>query len=334
MTKHITRHIVSRSLNVSTVSQFWCDILFYRVALSDHECFLYSKKMSEWSGFILLLTWIIYDNKTTSSNHWLPRKHTLKSSLVIRLKNGLPTKFVVHVCQLYTNGQRDKNVIWKWESRWSGASQKIIMLIATFCMVNTKDFKSCKTKHMRQVIYSRYPISSKTWWPLWWSTYSVFLGLFSRSGVEDSRLEAKAKDTKKIRGQGQPFRKQTLLRPTTGMLEAKAKDQGHKHKCSPKKKVFKNSFWGDLKKNVFTKIFQAISRKKRLPKNFQALHKILTIQKIVLSSSLGQANFRGLEASRPRPRTWPSRPIPRTSKCVLEYVLEANDVLKDSTSVA
>ena len=28
----------------------------------------------------------------------------------------------------------------------------------------------------------------------------------------------------------------------------------------------------------------------------QALHKILTIQKILLSSSRGQANFRGLEA--------------------------------------
>ena len=85
------------------------------------------------------------------------------------------------------------------------------------------------------------------------------------------------------------------------MLEAK--DQGHKRKCSPKKKNNK----------VFTKIFQAISKKKKkkvftkifLQKNvfqkiFQALHKILTIQKIVLSSSRGQANFRGLEASRPR----------------------------------
>ena len=56
-------------------------------------------------------------------------------------------------------------------------------------------------------------------------------------------------------GQGQPFRGQTLSRPRTGMLEAKAKDQGHKHKCSPKKKVF-------------TKIFQAISTKKRFPKKF------------------------------------------------------------------
>ena len=90
------------------------------------------------------------------------------------------------------------------------------------------------------------------------------------------------------------------------MLEAKAKDQGHKRKCSPKKKK-------GLHKN-----FQAISKKKkkssqkffwRSPqKNVfqiigQALHKILAIQKIVLSSNRGQANFRGLEASRPRPKT-------------------------------
>ena len=70
----------------------------------------------------------------------------------------------------------------------------------------------------------------------------------SRGGVEDTRLEAKAKakDTKKIRGQGQgqeqPFRGQNLSRPRTGMLEAKAKDQGHRRKCSKKKKVFKNFF--------------------------------------------------------------------------------------------
>ena len=38
-------------------------------------------------------------------------------------------------------------------------------------------------------------------------------------------------------------------------------------------------------------------------------NKILTVQKIVLSSSRGQGNFWGLEASRPRPRTW---------KCVFE----------------
>ena len=46
---------------------------------------------------------------------------------------------------------------------------------------------------------------------------------------------------KKIRGQGQgqPFRGQNLSRPRTGMLEAKAKDQGHRRKCSPKKSLQK-----------------------------------------------------------------------------------------------
>ena len=95
------------------------------------------------------------------------------------------------------------------------------------------------------------------------------------------------------------------------MLEAKAKDQGHKAQVlskKKKKKVFTKIFQAiskkkktKKKKKVFTKIFQAISTKKRFPKIFQPLHKILTFQKIVLSSSRGQANFRGLEASRPRP---------------------------------
>ena len=57
-----------------------------------------------------------------------------------------------------------------------------------------------------------------------------------------TRLETKAKDTKKIRGQGQPFRGQTLSRPRTRMLEAK--DQEQRRKCSQKK----NFFLGNLKK--------------------------------------------------------------------------------------
>ena len=94
-------------------------------------------------------------------------------------------------------------------------------------------------------------------------------GIFVRGGVEDTRLEVK--DTKKIRGQGPRTQAQVLSKE---------------------------------KKKVFTKIFQAISTKKKVfQKIFPALHKILTIQKIVLSSSRGQANFRGLGASRPRPRT-------------------------------
>ena len=80
-----------------------------------------------------------------------------------------------------------------------------------------------------------------------------------RGGVEDTRLEAKAKakDTKKIRGQGQgqPFRGQTLSRPRTGMLEAKAKDQGHSRKCSPKKKGLQKSFSGNLQFKGVARIF-------------------------------------------------------------------------------
>ena len=101
-----------------------------------------------------------------------------------------------------------------------------------------------------------------------------------RGGVEDTRLEAKAKDTKKIRGQGQPFRGQTLSRPRTGMLEAKAKDQGHKRKYSPKKKVFTKIFQAiSKKKKVFTKIFQVISTKKRFPNNFSSAPQIFNNSK-------------------------------------------------------
>ena len=111
--------------------------------------------------------------------------------------------------------------------------------------------------------------------------------------------KAKAKDSlsedRHSRGQGQEC---SRPRPRT---QAQV--------LSKKKKRFSQKFFrrSPNKKKVFTKIFQAISTKKRFPKNFPTLHKILTIQKIVLSSSRGQANFRGLEASRPR-----------TSKCVLE----------------
>ena len=64
------------------------------------------------------------------------------------------------------------------------------------------------------------------------------------------------------------------------------KDQGHKRKCSPKKK----------KKRSSQKFFKQSPQKNVFQKFFLALHEILTIQKIVLSSSQGQASFRGLEA--------------------------------------
>ena len=78
--------------------------------------------------------------------------------------------------------------------------------------------------------------------------------MIDRGGVEDTRLEAKAKDTKKIRGQGQPFQEQNLSRPRIGMLEAKAKDQGHRRKRFQKKN-----------KQVFKSFFQAISNSLAYP---------------------------------------------------------------------
>ena len=94
----------------------------------------------------------------------------------------------------------------------------------------------------------------------------------------------------KARGQGQGQKKNPRPRPRTAFprtdtLEAKIRNargqaQGHKRKCSPKKKRSSLVFKRSPQKNVFQKIFQA-------------LHNILTIQQIVLSSSRGQANFRG-----------------------------------------
>ena len=78
--------------------------------------------------------------------------------------------------------------------------------------------------------------------------------MLTRGGVEDTRLEAK--DTKKIRGQGQgqPFRGQTLSRPKTEMLEAK--DQGYKRaQVLSKKKGLHKNFSSDLHKKMFSKKF-------------------------------------------------------------------------------
>ena len=69
------------------------------------------------------------------------------------------------------------------------------------------------------------------------------------------------------------------------MLEAKAKDQGHKRKCSPKKKKsLPKNFSGDPKK----KNFKRSPRKNVFQKLFQALHKILTIGGFHVTS---HANF-------------------------------------------
>ena len=109
------------------------------------------------------------------------------------------------------------------------------------------------------------------------------------------------------RGQGQECSRPRPRTQAQVLSKKKKRSSQNFFRRSQKKKKFSQKFFKrSPQKNVFQKIFQA-------------LHKILTIQKIELSSSREQANFRGLEASRPRPRT---------SKCVLE----AKDVLEDSTS--
>ena len=107
----------------------------------------------------------------------------------------------------------------------------------------------------------------------------------SRGGVEDTRLEAeaKAKDTKKSEAEAKDS------------LSEDRHSRGQGQECS-RPRTKDTSARVLSKKKVFTKIFQAISTKNVFQNIFQELHKILTIQKIVLSSSRGQANFRGLEA--------------------------------------
>ena len=173
-------------------------------------------------------------------------------------------------------------------------------------------------------------------------TRGIIINVRARGGVEDTRLEAKAKakDTKKSEAKAKAKDSLSEDRHSRGQGQEcsrpRPRTKDTKRKCSPKKKKKRSSqkFFrrSPKKKRSSQKFFKRSPRKNAFQKIFQPLHKILTFQKIVLSSSRGQANFRGLEASRPRPRTWPSRPRPRTSKSVLEDVLEAKDVLEDSTS--
>ena len=146
---------------------------------------------------------------------------------------------------------------------------------------------------------------------------------YSRGGVENTRLEAKAKakNTKKFRGQGQnlsrprPWTKDT----DASVLQKKRSSKNSFRRSQKKKKVLKDFF---QEKKVFKIFFSGdffVRKTKKGVRKFSArflafFNKILTVQEIVLSSSRGQDNFRGLEASRPRPR-------PRTSKFVLEDVL-------------
>ena len=131
-------------------------------------------------------------------------------------------------------------------------------------------------------------------------------------------FEAKAKD-RSCRGQGQGPRTQTQVfkkKKRSSKFFFRRSQKKDLQKLFQAKNVFKNFFSGNLylrkPKKRSLQIFRMVSGV--FQRNFNG-------SKIVLSSSRGQGNFRGLEASRPR-----------TSKCVLENVIEAKDVLKDSTS--
>ena len=82
------------------------------------------------------------------------------------------------------------------------------------------------------------------------------------------------------------------------MLEAKAKDQGHKRKCSPKKKSSKNFFRRSPKKRSSKIFFRRFPVTNVFQNFFQAIYKISAIQEKVLCLSRGQGNFQGLEAQR------------------------------------
>ena len=92
----------------------------------------------------------------------------------------------------------------------------------------------------------------------------------------------------KARGQGQGQKKKNP-RPRTGMLEAK--NQGHRRKCSPKKKGFQEDFSSDFKKNKkkkgLEKIFSGDLQRRKTKKVFAKFsarflafsYQILTVQK-------------------------------------------------------
>ena len=116
---------------------------------------------------------------------------------------------------------------------------------------------------------------------------------YAKGVVEDKRLEAKAKDATKSEAKAidSPFED----RPSRG--------QGRE--CSrPRPRIQAQVF---SKKKAFKNFFRQ-SPKKGLQKFFSGDRQNLTIQKIMLSLSRRQGNFRRLEASKPKLRTWVLRP--------------------------
>ena len=151
--------------------------------------------------------------------------------------------------------------------------------------------------------------------------------IFTTGVVEDTRLEAKAKDTKKSEAKATDSPSED--RPSRG--------QGQRTQAQvftkQKKMIFKKFFFRRSpkeNKKRSSKFFYWRSPKKDLQKIFSGDLQNFNDSKNSAALEPRTEQFWELEASRLRRglRTWPSRPKARTSKCVLE----AKDVLKDSTA--
>ena len=130
----------------------------------------------------------------------------------------------------------------------------------------------------------------------------------SRRHSSNSEVEKRPTKSPLITNRGGVEDKGSRPRPRT-QKKSEAKDnlsenrhsRGQGQECSrPRPRTKDTSASAIQKKRSSQKFFKRSPQKNVFQKIFQALHKILTIQKILLSSSRGQANFRGLEASRPR----------------------------------
>ena len=120
------------------------------------------------------------------------------------------------------------------------------------------------------------------------------LGVFSRGAVEDTRLEAKAKDTKK-KSEAKTKESPSKDRPSRGQggecSRPRPKDTGASA-------LQKKGLQKCLKKKVFKTIFRRSPKKqykkglRKFSARFPAFsNKILKVQKIMLPSSRGQDNF-------------------------------------------
>ena len=109
----------------------------------------------------------------------------------------------------------------------------------------------------------------------------MFRFLSYRRWSRGHKTRGQGQGHKKIWGQGQPFRGQTLSRPRTALprtdtfdakdRNARGQGQGNKRKmCSPKKKFFKNFFRRSPTTKKSSKLFSRDLQKNGLEKNFSA----------------------------------------------------------------